>query len=158
MLEEIRIIKRGKKEYSKSAIIFGNTIVLAWISLGAMACWFVHPLIGWSFLLLVTLFVYLLLRKHCCKTCYYCKNCTLGFGKLPELFFYKTGTENVDVKGLKRFRYIYAVMTLVPATLLIISIFSQSTVLKIAVLIILIGFSILSGIARRKLLIRGLKA
>lgn len=154
----MRTIKRSKKEYSKSAMFFGNATVFAWISLGAFACWFVHPLIGGSFLLLVTLSVYLILRKHCCNTCYYCKNCTLGFGKLPELFFYKTGTENVDFEGLRIFRYFYIVMTFVPVTLLIVSILNKSTTLKIAVLILLIAFSILSGKARRKLFRKGFKA
>jgi hypothetical protein len=156
-LEEIRITKRNQKDYSKSAIIFGNIAVIAWISLGAIACWFIHPLIGWSFLVLVSFSVYYILKKHCCKTCYYCKGCTIGFGKLPELFFSKTGTENVDATGLRMFPYIYGVMTFVPTILLIVSLLNQFTLFKIIVLILLIGFSVFSGAVRKKLLLRGFK-
>ena len=125
--------------------------------MGATACWYIHPLIGWAFLGLTLVFVYLILRKHCCKTCYYCKKCTLGFGKLPELFFHKEGTANVDDNGLTMFPFLYVAMTFIPVIAIIISISNQFTSFKISVLILLIAFSMLSGINRRKLFTRGFK-
>ena len=116
--------------------------------MGAFACWFVNPIIGWVFLFLTLFLVYFVLRKRGCKTCYYCKTCTIGFGKLPELFFFKKGTENVDTKGLKMFPYIFVLMNLVPIALLIFSIINQFTIIKLVVLVLLLGFSILSGLER----------
>lgn len=128
--------------------------ILGWIVLGALACGFIHPIIGWSFLLLVSVIVYYALRKRGCKTCYYCKTCTLGFGKLPDLFFYKNGTENVDIMGLRMFPFVYILMSLLPAIMVVISILAQFSVLKIIILILLIIFSLFSGIVRRELFYR----
>jgi hypothetical protein len=154
MTEEFIISKRKQKEYSKSALLFGNLALIAWIILGAYALWFIHPLLCWAFLIFIAFDVYYILRKHCCKTCDYCKDCTLGFGKLPELFFRKSGTENVDDKGLSMFPYYFIVMSILPGAFLSFSIINKFTFVKMAVLILIITFSMWSGIVRRNLLIR----
>ena len=78
-------------------------------------------------------------------------NCTLGFGKLPELFFFKNGTENVDLLGLRIFPYVFIIMSLVPVILAIISIINQFTVFKVIILLLLLLLSLKSGIARKSL-------
>ena len=152
--EEININHTTGKEYSILNVVLGNLAIITWIGLGAFACWFVNPIIGWAFLFIALFFVYFILRKRGCKTCYYCKTCTIGFGKLPELFFLKNGTENVDIKGLKMFPYIFALLSIVPIAFLIFSTANQYATNKLVVLIVLFVFSILSGLVRRKLLIK----
>jgi len=97
--------------------------------------------------------VYGLLRKRCCKTCYYCKTCTVGFGKLPELFFRNNGTENVDASGLKLFPLTYAYVSFIPIVAAAFSIMQEFTLTKVAVLIVLLAIVVYSGIVRRKLLL-----
>jgi len=152
--EEIRINPISGKEYSIFKIILGNLLIIAWIGLGSFACWLIHPIIGWVFLFSTLFLVYFVLRKRGCKTCYYCKTCTIGFGKLPELFFFEDGTENVDVKGLKMFPYIFVLISLIPIAFLIFSIFNHYTTIKLVVLVLLFGFSIFSGLVRRELFIK----
>jgi hypothetical protein len=157
-MERSKINNRNQKDYSAFALFSGNLALLGWIILGAYALSFIHPLLSWIYVIFVAFSVYYVLRKNCCKTCYYCKGCTVGFGKLPELFFLKSGTENVTNKGLKIFSYYYIALTVLPITVLSYSIIDNFTFEKMAVLMPIIIFSIWSGIVRRKLLFKRLKA
>jgi Ni,Fe-hydrogenase I cytochrome b subunit len=153
-MEESKVSRSQRKDYSIFALFIGNLSLIAWIILGAYAQSFIHPLLCWIYLILVAFGVYYVLRKNCCKTCYYCKGCTLGIGKLPELFFWKSGTENVTNEGLKTFPYYFIAMTVLPTALLSYSIIDKYAFEKMVVLIFIIIFSIWSGIARRKLLLK----
>jgi hypothetical protein len=155
-MEKSKIKNRKQKDYSIFALFSGNLFLLAWIILGAYAFSFIHPLLCWIYVIVVAFSVYYVLRKNCCKTCYYCEGCTVGFGKLPELFFLKSGIENVTNKGLKIFFYYYLAMTVLPISVLSYSIIDNFTFEKIAVLTPIIIVSIRSGIARRKLLLKRL--
>jgi hypothetical protein len=155
-MEKSKISKRKQKDYSSFALFSGNLALIAWIILGGYSLSFIHPILCWVYLILVAFGVYYVLRKNCCKTCYYCKGCTLGFGKLPELFFLKSGTENVTNKGLKMFPYYFIVISLLPTAVLSYSIIDKFTSDKMAVLILIVIFSIWSGIVRRKLLFKRL--
>jgi hypothetical protein len=78
---------RALKEYSKSLLILGNLGIALWIVLSAIACWLFNPLLGWFFLVSAFVLVFAILRRLGCISCYYCKSCTMGFGKLADLFF-----------------------------------------------------------------------
>jgi cobalamin synthase len=147
-------ISKGKKESSKSMIIFGNLTLILWIVLGTLACLFFYLLVAWCFAVLSIVLVYHVLRKRCCKTCYYCETCTLGFGKLPELFFGKSGTENVTRSGLKMFPFVYGLLSLLPMVLLIISFAQELVIFKFVIIFLLLFISLYSGIIRRKILVR----
>ena len=145
---------RNTKNYSKSELIFGNLLIVLWILLGAYSCWLLYPLSGIVFFALASFLVFFELGKHGCQTCYYCKTCTIGMGKLPELFFRKAGTANVNKKAMKLFPFVYLLLSLVPIVLYVISLVQIITVLKIATLALLLMFSIYSGVIRKKAIIK----
>lgn len=122
--------------------------------MGTLACWFFYLLVAWCFAVLAIVLVYYVLRKRCCKTCDYCETCTLGFGKLPELFFGKSGTENVTRSGLKMFPFVYGLLSLLPTILLITSFAQELAISKFVVLFLLLLISLYSGIIRREILVR----
>ncbi len=146
--------QRKTKDYSKSELIFGNLSIVLWILLGAYSCWLLYPLSSIVFIALASFLVFFELGKHGCQTCYYCKTCTIGIGKLPELFFRKAGTANVNKKAMKLFPYVYLLLSLVPIVLYVVSIMQTLAVLKILTLALLLSFSIYSGVIRRKAIMK----
>jgi len=142
--------QRNPKEYSKSELIFGNLSIVLWILLGAFSCWLFYPLSALVFFALASFLVFFELGKHGCQTCYYCKTCTIGIGKLPELFFAKAGTANVNKKAMNLFPFVYLLLSLVPLVFYIVSIIQAITALKIIALALLLSISLYSGAIRRK--------
>jgi hypothetical protein len=141
---------RKTKEYSKFELIFGNVAIILWIVLGAASFWFFYPLVAIVFFVSASFLVFYELGKHVCQTCYYCKTCTIGIGKLPALFFAKCGTANVNKRAMKQFPFVYLWLSLVPLVLVVISIFEAISIIKVTVLIFLLTFSIYPGVIRRK--------
>jgi hypothetical protein len=142
--------QRKTKDYSKSELIFGNLAIVLWILLGAYSCYLLYPLSAIGFVALASFLVFFELGKHGCQTCYLCKTCTIGIGKLPELFFRKAGTANVKKKAMKLFPFVYLLLSLVPIVLYVVSITQTITILKILTLAPLLSFSIYSGVIRKK--------
>ena len=141
---------RNMKEYSKFELYFGNLAIILWIVLGSLACWFIYPLSAIGFFAFAAFLVFFELGKHGCLTCYYCKTCTIGMGKLPELFFLKAGTANVNKKAMRLFPFVYLFLSVIPILLVITSILQVLTISKIVVLVGLLIFSLYSGVIRRK--------
>ena len=146
--------QRNPKEYSKSELIFGNLSIVLWILLGAFSCWLFYPLSALVFFALASFLVFFELGKHGCQTCYYCKTCTIGIGKLPELFFAKAGTANVNKKAMNLFPFVYLLLSLVPLVFYIVSIIQAITALKIIALALLLSISLYSGAIRRKSIVK----
>jgi hypothetical protein len=127
-----------KKDYSKSLLILGNLGIVLWILISAVACWFFNPIVGWLFLLSAFVMVFVILRRLGCSSCYYCKSCTSGFGKLADLFFgsgYMAGVNSS--RGLKAF-FVYGLLGLVPIGFLVFSIMQELSLYKIGVLAFLL--------------------
>jgi hypothetical protein len=70
--------------------------IILWITLGSAAVGLFNLLASLGYFSLLAFLVFFELGKHGCVTCYYCKTCTIGMGKLPEFFFKKNGTANVN--------------------------------------------------------------
>ena len=86
MVEELKIYEKGLEEYPKGRMILGNIIMLLWIALGTIACWYFYSLVAWVYLVFALIMVYVVLRKLVCTNCYYHdKWCGLGWGKLSAL-------------------------------------------------------------------------
>ena len=131
-----------KIETVKSRFAAGNLLALTWILIGTVACWLVNPWLGWLFLAFSTFSVYVIVRRLLCNSCYYCKSCTKGLAKLSILFLGANripGQSNVAVKGMAIF--VYIVLTLIPAVLLLYSLSPSFETLKIISLASLIGIS-----------------
>ncbi len=89
-------------------LIFGNALIVLWVILGAIACGMIHFLAGLGYFSLLSFLIFFVIGKHGCVTCYYCKTCTIGIGKLPEFFFKPEGTANVNRKAQKIFPLVFS--------------------------------------------------
>jgi len=143
---------RYRKDYSKAELIFGNLAIILWIGLGALSCALFFPLTAVLYFALAAFLIFYELGKHGCVTCYYCKTCTIGIGKLPELFFRQAGTANVNRRALKLFPFAYLLLSALPIILIVISFFQETAIYKIALLATVLAFSIYTGIIRWKTL------
>ena len=143
---------RYTKDYSKAELIFGNLVIVVWIGLGALSCALFYPLTAFLFFGLAAFLVFYELGKHGCVTCYYCKTCTIGMGKLPELFFRQAGTANVNRRALRLFPFTYLLLSVLPTTLIVLSFFQGVTTYKIVLLATILAFSVYTGIVRRQTL------
>ncbi|MEA3255674.1 MAG: hypothetical protein U9Q22_07545 [Candidatus Altiarchaeota archaeon] len=153
MENETRIYEQGLKDYPKTNIVFGNLLMIIWIVLGTLACWFLYPLAAWIYLAFATTMVFIVLRKLVCTNCYYyAKWCYIGWGKLSALFFKKGKIEDFKTStGIKLAPLTYGLMTLIPLILIIISLTQEFTVPKLTVLLLLLSISFYSGaVSRRK--------
>lgn len=103
------------------------------------------------FLLVTLIAIYGVLKfLGCLRPCYNCKKCTFGLGRLATLYFGK--------RSLKDYKYNYKLPTAIffytligplPAAILPISTIQTFAILKIAVLLALIIFSIYSALTWR---------
>ena len=142
--------ERKRKDYLKSELYLGNLAIVLWISLGTAACALFIPLAALGFFALAAFLVFYELGKHGCVTCYYCKTCTIGIGKLPEFFFKKAGTANVNRRALRMFPLVYILLSIVPIVLVVFSLTQALATYKFALLAALLAFSLYTGVVRRK--------
>ena len=152
MVSQAKLYNPGVEEYPKTGIIQRNIMMILWIALGTIACWLVHPLIGWLYFAFSTKMVFIVLRKMVCTNCYYySKWCSTGWGKLSCMLFKKGKIETFRTStGIKIAPFTYALLTLVPLTLLIISMIQQYSAFKLAVLALLLSVSVYSGAISKK--------
>jgi hypothetical protein len=149
------LAQRKKREYSKSELILGNLAIAVWILLGTAAFWLVFSFGAIVFLALAGFLVFYELGKKGCANCFFCKTCTIGMGKLPELFLTGTSVENLNInrKALKLFPFVYLLLSLVPIAITVLSIIQHFALYSLALLVALAAFSVLTGTVRRKILI-----
>jgi hypothetical protein len=145
--------ERKTKAYSKTELVFGNLAIILWITLSAISSGIFFPLAGLCYFSVLAFLVFYEMGKHGCLTCYYCKTCTIGMGKLPELFFKTEGIANVNGKALGIFPYVYILLSVIPVILVAFSIMQELLLYKLVLLAALLGFSIYDGIVRRKTLL-----
>jgi len=152
MEKEIEIFEDGIEEYPIAGIIFGNIMLILWIALGTIACWFFYPIVGWIYLVFVVVMVGIVLRKLVCTNCYYYdKWCPIGWGRLAALFFKKGNIEDfASSPVIKLAPLIYGLLHLTPIILVIVSIIQEFAILKIAVLILLLLIGLYSATVGRK--------
>ncbi|MBT0158746.1 hypothetical protein G4O51_02045 [Candidatus Bathyarchaeota archaeon A05DMB-2] len=140
-----------KYEYTKIQLISGNLALLLWIVVASLAFWFYNPLAFWFFLLFAAFMVFAILRRLGCSTCAYCKSCTMGFGRLSAWFFGKRSNKDLRNKdGLVMVAIIYCLIALTPTAILVVSLFQAFTILKFAVFIGVLVFSLYSVTTWRK--------
>jgi hypothetical protein len=149
LLRKLKTISKDVKEYSKSLLIFGNLGIALWIVISAIACWFFNPLLGWFFLIFAFVLVFAVLRRLGCSSCYYCKSCTMGFGKLADLFFGSGRMAGVNSSLGLKIVFAYGLLGAVPLVFLAVSIMQEFAVIKIAVLALLLILLLYSGIRRK---------
>jgi hypothetical protein len=116
----------------------GNLVIILWIMLSAVACWFFNPILGLLFLVSAVALLYAILRRMGCSSCYYCKSCTMGFGKLADLFFGEGCMAGVKSSLTLKIIFVYILLGVIPIAFLTVSIIQEFAVTKIAVLALLL--------------------
>ena len=153
MKTELKIYEPGLEEHPKSGAILGNSLMLLWIALGTIGCWFLEPVIAWIYLPVAVVTVFVVLRRLVCTKCYYYgKWCPIGWGKLSALLFKKGNIEDFDKSiGVKLAPMSYGLLTLVPVVCTVVSMIQDFAIPKVIVLVALLAYSVYSGaISRRK--------
>lgn len=104
-----------KFEFKRPLLVLGNLALLAWVLLASLSIIAVDLLYGALFLLFTAAMVFLILRRTGCSSCYYCKSCTSGFGRLAGWFFGDRSTKDLGNKTALAFvAIIYFLLIPVP--------------------------------------------
>jgi len=144
--------EEGCEEYRMRMVVLGNLVMLVWIALGTISCYFFNHVVAWVFLGAALLSVYVLLRRLVCVNCYYYgKRCAAGWGKLSALMFKQGRIEDFnDSIGTTLAPAIYGLLTLVPLVLGTIAAVRDFSPLKPVILTALLLVGIYSGLVSRK--------
>jgi hypothetical protein len=138
-------LSEEKIEFTRPFLIWGNLALLAWVLLAFFALWFYNQIYGWLLLVFTSAAIYMILRRLGCSSCYYCKSCTSGFGRLAGAFFGTRYTKKGSVGNRKGFIvFIYFLLAPLPAAFLILSTFQAFTALKGVVLFCLLAVTFCS--------------
>jgi hypothetical protein len=146
---ELETISSEAKAYSKALLTGGNLGIVLWIVLSAVACWFFNQIMCWLFLVSAFVLIFVILRRLGCSSCYYCKSCTMGFGKVSDLFFGSGSMAGVNSSLTLKIIFVYILLGVVPIAFLAFSLMQEFAVTKIGVLAVLLLFLFYSG-SRRK--------
>jgi hypothetical protein len=134
-----------KLEFTQRLLVLGNLGLLAWVFLAFFGILFYNQIYGWLYLLLEALVVYLILRRLGCSSCYKCKTCTSGFGRLAGAFFGKGYVKKESVGNrLGIIAFVYFMLFPLPAAFLLFSLSQAFSFLKVLVLVCLLAIAIYS--------------
>ena len=86
-----------KLDFTRKLLVLGNLALLAWVFLAFFSVLLYNWLYSWVYLLLLAFIVYAVLRRIGCGSCYQCKTCTSGFGRLAGEFFGKGFVKKASV-------------------------------------------------------------
>jgi hypothetical protein len=152
MAHEVKLNEKGVEQYPMSRVVLGNILMILWIVVGTIAVWFFSPLVATLYLIVAVVTVYVILRKLVCTNCYYYdKWCSMGWGKLAAALFKQGRIEEFNESiGLRLAPIIYGLLTIFPLIVVIVAIIAEIDFYKIAVLVILLFFSVYSGSISRK--------
>jgi hypothetical protein len=143
--ERLINLSEEKLDFSRSFLILGNLALLTWLLVTFMSVWFYNQIYGWVLFLLTAAAIYMILRRLGCGSCYYCKSCTSGFGRLAGVFFGTGFLKSGSVGNRKGFIvFIYILLAPVPAILLFLSLLQNFDILKAFVFVCLLVFSSIS--------------
>ena len=129
-----------KSEFTRPLLVLGNLGLLAWVFLAFFGILFYNQIYGWLYLLLEAIVIYLILRRLGCSSCYKCKTCTSGFGRLAGAFFGKGYVKKESVGNrLGLIVFIYFLLFPLPATILFFSLSETFSFLKLLVIVCLLS-------------------
>jgi hypothetical protein len=148
----VDIYEKGREDFPGTGIFLGNLLMVIWIALGTIACYFFNSVVAWIYLGVAVLMVFVVLRGLVCVNCYYYgKWCPTGWGKLSALLFKQGDIEKFGESiGLKLAPVTYGLLTLVPLVLGTISAVQHFSAVKPVVLAAILVIGFYSGSVARK--------
>jgi hypothetical protein len=142
---ELRALGEEKLEFTRTFLIGGNLALLAWLFLAFIGTWFYNQIYGWLLLLFTAALIYMILRRLGCSSCYYCKSCTSGFGRLAGAYFGTGYTKKGSIGSrIILIAFIYLLLAPIPTAFLILSMLQTLTLFKVIFLASLLAISIYS--------------
>jgi len=132
-----------KLAFTRRVMTLGNFGLLLWVFLASASVTFYNQLYGWLYLIFLFVTVYAILRRLGCSSCYLCKDCTSGFGRLAGIFFGKGYVKKQSVGNrLGWVIVVYVLLLPVPAAFLVMSGFSFASLFVLGCLIALSTISL----------------
>ena len=134
-----------KLEFTRPLLVFGNLGLLAWVFLAFFGIFFYNQVYGWLYLVVEVAIIYLILRRLGCSSCYKCKTCTSGFGRLAGAFFGKGYIKKESVGNrVGIIVFIYFLLLPIPAAALFFLLSEAFTFPRVLVLACLLSIAIYS--------------
>ena len=137
--------------FPENLVIFGNLALFLWIMLDTVAFLLFNITYGIVFFVTALIAIYGVLNiLGCLRPCYNCIKCTHGMGRLAALYFGK--------RIFKDYKYNYKLPIAIfyslfigafPAAFALYSTIQNFTVIKAAVFVVLLVFTIYSGLTWR---------
>ncbi len=113
--------------------------------LAFFAVWLYNQVYGYLLLLFTAAAIYLILRRLGCSSCYYCKSCTSGFGRLAGAFFGTGHTKKGSVGNrIALVGFIYFLLFPLPLAFLLVLLTQTFALPSIFVLVCLLLVSVYS--------------
>ena len=130
-----RPLTEQKLEFSRRLLYLGNLGLVAWVFLAFFNVFFYTHLYSWLYLAVLALVIFALLRRMGCSSCYACKTCTSGFGRLAGAFFGRGFVKKESVGNrVAAVGFVYFLLLPLPVALLSLSFLTSFSYLKILVL------------------------
>jgi len=138
-------LAQQKLEFTRQLLILGNLALLGWFFLAFLSIFLYNQVYGYMYLLLLTITLYGILRRLGCSSCYMCKSCTSGFGRLAGLFFGKGFIKKESI-GNRRVivGFVYFLLFPLPTAVLAFVLWVNTSLVGMAVLGCLLLVSIYS--------------
>ncbi len=134
-----------KLDFTRGLLVWGNLGLLAWVFLSFFSVLFYNFLYGWLYLVFLAFIIYAVLRRLGCSSCYKCKACTSGFGRLAGAFFGKGFVKKESVGNrLGLVALVYFLLLPLPAVLLSVSLLGVFSYVKVLVLVCLLAVAVYS--------------
>jgi hypothetical protein len=137
--------------FPEKLVLYGNFALFIWILLDTAAFLLFNITSGIAFLIVTLIAVYGVLHLlGCLRPCYNCIKCTHGMGRLAALYFGK--------RIFKDYKYSYKLPTAIfftlyigafPAAFAFYSALADFTVVKAAVFVVLLAFTVFSSLTWR---------
>jgi len=134
-----------KLDFPRRLLVWGNLGLLAWVFLSFFSVMFYNFFYGWLYIVLLAFMVYAVLRRLGCSSCYKCKACTSGFGRLAGAFFGKGYVKRESVGNrIGLVALVYFLLLPLPAVLLSVSLLGAFSYVKVLVLVCLFAVAVYS--------------
>jgi len=137
--------------FPEKLVMYGNLALFLWITLDTVAFLLFSLTDGTAFFVLTLILIYGVLHFiGCLRPCYNCIKCTHGMGRLAALYFGR--------RIFKDYKYSYKLPTAIfftlyigafPAAFALYSAIQGFTIVKVAVFVVLLAFTVFSALTWR---------
>jgi len=134
-----------KLDFSRRLLVWGNLALLGWVFLSFFSVLFYNFLYGWVYLVFLAFMIYAVLRRLGCSSCYKCKACTSGFGRLAGAFFGRGYVKKASVGNrIGLVAFVYVLLFVLPTVLLSASFLSSVSYVEVSIFTCLLAVTVYS--------------